>query len=79
MRTPERDNVIRHLKSQRIATGVHFMPVWRCIRCLLAFNRELPVSNKIWEMLLTLPLHVDLTPDEVDRVANAVRQVLDRT
>ena len=78
MRTTDRDNVIRHLKSQRIATGVHYMPL-SLHPLFAAFNRELPVSNKIWETLLSLPLHVDLTDDEVDRVAAAVREVLDRT
>ena len=76
MRTTDRDNVIRHLKSQRIATGVHYMPL-ALHPLFAAFNRELPVSNKIWETLLSLPLHVDLTDDEVDRVAVAVREVLE--
>jgi perosamine synthetase len=76
MRTKDRDNVIRHLKSQRIATGVHYMPL-ALHPLFAAFNRELPVSNKIWETLLSLPLHVDLTNDEVDRVTEAVRKVLE--
>ncbi len=76
MRTADRNAVIRYLKSQRIATGVHYMPLSQ--HPLFAqFNRDLPISNKIWESLLTLPLHVDLTNDEVDRVADAVRRVLE--
>jgi perosamine synthetase len=75
MRTPNRDDVIRHLKSHRIATGVHYMPL--SLHPLFAsYNRDLPVSNNIWETLLTLPLHVELTDEEIDRVADAVRDVL---
>ena len=75
MRTSNRDDVIRYLKANRIATGVHFMPL--SLHPLFAsYNRDLPVSNTIWETLLTLPFYVDLTDDEVDRVADAVRNVL---
>jgi perosamine synthetase len=72
IRSADRSNLIRYLKSQRIATGVHYMPL--SLHPLFAeFNREVPVSNKIWEYLLTLPLHVDLMDEEIDRVADAVR------
>ena len=75
LRTSNRDDVIRYLKSKRIATGVHFMPL--SLHPLFAsYNRGLTVSNKVWETLLTLPLHVDLTDEEVDWVSAAVRDVL---
>lgn len=75
MRAPNRDNVIRHLKSRRIATGVHYMPL--SLHPLFAsYNRDLPVSNEIWQTLVTLPLHVELTEEEIDRVAEAVRDAL---
>ena len=75
MRTTHRDDVIRHLKLRRIATGVHYMPL--SLHPLFAsYNHDLPVSNNIWETLLTLPLHVELTDDEITRVADAVQEVL---
>ena len=75
MRTPDRDSIIRHLKSERIATGVHYMPL--SLHPLFAsYNKSLPISNKIWETLLSLPMHVDLTNVEIDRVADAVHAAL---
>jgi perosamine synthetase len=75
VRTPERDRLIRHLKSQRIATGVHYMPV--ALHPLFAqFNRDLPVSNRLWEELLTLPFHNELADEEVDRVSSAISDAL---
>jgi dTDP-4-amino-4,6-dideoxygalactose transaminase len=78
MRTPKREDVIRHLKSRRIATGVHYMPL-SLHPLFSSYNRDLPVSNKIWETLLTLPLHVELTEEEIDRVAEAVGDALAET
>ena len=71
VRTQERDRLIRHLKSECIATGVHYMPL--SLHPLFAgFNRDLPVSNMLWEQLLTLPLHPELTDQEVDRTCAAL-------
>jgi perosamine synthetase len=71
VRTLERDRLIRHLKSERIATGVHYMPLG--LHPLFAeFNRDLPVSNSLWDQLLTLPFHPELTDEEVDRTCGAL-------
>ena len=74
IRSSDRDTLIRHLKSRRIATGVHYMPL-SCHPLFSSFDNKLPVSNKIWKTLLTLPLHVDLTNDEIDRVIDAINEV----
>jgi perosamine synthetase len=75
MRTSKRDAAIRYLKSKRIATGVHYMPV--SLHPLFAkYNHDLPVTNRIWETLLTLPLHVEMTDEEIDRVSDAVGEFL---
>lgn len=71
IRTPNRDEVILHLKERRIATGVHYMPL--ALHPLFSeFNKELPVSNTVWEQLLTLPLHTELADEDVNRVAAEV-------
>jgi perosamine synthetase len=74
IRSSDRDTLIRHLKARRIATGVHYMPL-SCHPLFSSFDNRLPVSNKIWKTLLTLPLHVDLTNDEIDRVIDAINEV----
>jgi len=72
IRTRHRDHVIRCLKNQRIATGVHYMPL--SLHPLFAdYNKQLPVSNAVWEELLTLPLHTKITDEEVDKVSAALR------
>jgi perosamine synthetase len=72
IRTKRREHLIRHLKRQRIATGVHYMPM-SLHPLFTAYNQDLPISNMLWQDLLTLPLHAELTDQEVDRVVEAVK------
>ena len=37
------------------------------------FDDAIPVSMKIWEELVTLPLYVGMTDEEVEIVINAVK------
>lgn len=71
LRTPDRDAVIRRLKKNRIATGVHYMPLHA--HPLFKLNRDsVPNSRRIWPTLLTLPLHAALTSAEVDHVVHSL-------
>lgn len=75
VRTKERDRIIRHLNSQRIATGGHFMPLG--LHPLFSeYNQDLHVSNAVWEELLTPLFHLELTDDEVNRVGVALGEAL---
>lgn len=67
IRVEDRDNLLIHLKSKRIATGVHFYPL--TLQPLYRkYNIDCNVANTIWREFLTLPSHADLTNEEVDFV-----------
>ena len=73
IRCKKRDELIIHLKSKGIATGVHYMPL--TLHPLFKEHAaECPVSNKIWETFITLPLHADLTDGEIDYVVDALEE-----
>lgn len=72
LRVERRDELISHLKENDIAPGVHYFP------CHLHtfykdFKAEVPVTERIWENLLSLPMYPDLSEDEIDRVIQGVR------
>lgn len=68
IRSGQRDALIRHLKRNGVATGVHYMPL--TLHPLFAAHAgSAPVAERIWHSFLTLPLHVDLSDDDVDYVA----------
>jgi perosamine synthetase len=67
----ERDAMIRHLKERGVAPGVHYYPInlhpyYRDIKAVV------PIANEIWKRIITLPLHLALSPEDQDRVIEAV-------
>jgi dTDP-4-amino-4,6-dideoxygalactose transaminase len=72
VRDRRRDGLMRHLKQSGIASGVHYIP--NHIQPLFAeFASSLPVTEQIFEEILTLPLYVEMTDDDIGRVVDAVR------
>jgi len=72
IKTPHRDGLNLYLKEKSIATGVHYMP-----NHLQPYYRKqskvtLPMAERIWTQLLTLPLYPALTDEDVKYVIDAI-------
>jgi|WetSurMetagenome_2_1015567.scaffolds.fasta_scaffold153129_1 perosamine synthetase len=67
-----RDAMIRHLKERNIAPGVHYYPI-NLHPVYKDVKSEVPISNGIWKRIVTLPLHLGITPEDQARVIEAVR------
>jgi perosamine synthetase len=72
IKTPYRDKLNLYLKEKGIATGVHYMPIHLQPFYRKQFKVTLPVAERVWTQLLTLPLYPDLTDDEVDYVIESI-------
>lgn len=72
IKAEERDDLSVYLREHGINTGVHYKPIhlYRCYG-----NRPaLPVAEKVFPEILTLPLYPGLTDDEVIFIIEAVRR-----
>src|SRR5262245_6419729 len=67
-----RDRLMAHLKTAGVATGVHYIPN-HLQPAFRAFGSPLPVTEQIFEEMVTLPLFYEMTDEEVDCVIGAVR------
>jgi perosamine synthetase len=61
------------LKDRGVGTGVHYIanhiqPFFR------QYSAPLPVTDKIWNEIITLPLYYDMKDSDVDLVVNSVRE-----
>ena len=67
-----RDDLIAHLQKQRISAGVHYFPnhLYSLYR---QFRADVPVTERVWRRLVTLPLYPGMTDNDVERVVDAVR------
>ncbi len=72
LRCRRRDQLIAHLKSRHVATGVHYMPI-PMHPLFHKYPAHYPVARELWQSFVTLPLHADLTNAEVDYVVDATR------
>jgi perosamine synthetase len=70
-----RDALMLHLKGLGIGTGVHYIP--NHLQPLFQTPRVcLPVTESVFEEILTLPLFFEMTDGEVDSVIAGVRAFL---
>ena len=73
VRLEHRDALALWLQEQGISTGVHYKP----IHLYPLYNKySLPVAEREWPRLLTLPLFPALTSDQVSHVCEKVREGL---
>jgi dTDP-4-amino-4,6-dideoxygalactose transaminase len=75
----DRQAFIAHLKSREIAAVHHYVPLHSSPagRKHGAARGELPVTDDIWQRLVRLPLHMDLSDADVDRVIAACVEFLE--
>ena len=71
VRTERRNEFIKHMHSCGVSAGVHYKPL--NLHRIFGRYRELPVTDRIWGSLVTLPLFPDMTDDEMEQVIDAVR------
>lgn len=70
----QRDQLIDQLSERGIATGIHYFPNHKLTK--FKPNYELPQADLAGEQMLTLPLHVDLTEEDVRYVCENLKALL---
>jgi dTDP-4-amino-4,6-dideoxygalactose transaminase len=73
---PQRDRLAEHLQTQGIQTGVHYplpLHLQPALRSLGYQRGDLPITEHLAGQILSLPIFPEMTADEVDMVAAAVR------
>ncbi|MBI1293807.1 aminotransferase class I/II-fold pyridoxal phosphate-dependent enzyme [bacterium] len=75
VRSPERDSLAAHLRSQGIGTLVHYPQPVHCqpaYRDRIAVHGDLPHSEAAAAQVLSLPIFPEMTDADVDAVVSAV-------
>ncbi len=76
-RVPDRARVQQQLTAMGIETGIHYpIPAHRQAPYLCFADRPLPVSEAAADEVLSLPLFPHLRADQVDRVCDALSEVV---
>ena len=67
-----RDNLRKYLLNNNIEVGIHYKPNHMLSKYKTDYS--LPVSEKVYKKILTLPCHVDLTVDEQTKVIEKIKE-----
>ncbi len=73
-----REEVMKHLTEQDIACGIHYpvpLPNMPAYAHLGYAAHQFPVASGMAGKILSLPMHADLTDDDVDLVIQEVRRI----
>lgn len=74
MQCDRRDDLSEFLAKNGIATSVHFKPLSEMTYWKKAVKNALPVTDKVWVKLLSIPVHNALTDKEVDYIIEKVKE-----
>ena len=78
VRVANRDEVRQHLQAAGIQTGIHYPVALPFLPAYARLNhkpQDFPVAHKQMTEIFSLPMHGDLTPDQIDFVVEKVREV----
>jgi dTDP-4-amino-4,6-dideoxygalactose transaminase len=72
LKTTKRDNLRNFLLEHNIECGVHYKPNHLLSKYYIDYS--LPTTERIYEQILTLPCHFDLTNDEQNFIINKIKE-----
>lgn len=74
IQTNDRDGLAKYLNDNGVSTGIHYpVPVHRQ-PCMEAGDVTLPVTDKVVDRILSLPMHPQLTDDQIEFVAEKIQE-----
>ena len=71
VKVDHREAFMKHLNDRGVSTGMHYIPN-HLYDLYKPYRTPLPVTERVWSRLVTLPLFPDLTDVEADTVIDAV-------
>jgi perosamine synthetase len=71
VRVQERDRFIDHMLANGVSAGVHYKPL--NTYDIFGPRQDLPVTDKVWRTLVTLPLYPGLSEEDQDKVIATVK------
>jgi len=72
VRLDRRDDLINHLRDRSVSAGVHYLPN-HLFALYRGYRADVPVADRVWKRLVTLPLYPGMTDGDVERVVEGVR------
>jgi perosamine synthetase len=72
LKTDRRDELIDFLRDRGIGTSVHYYPN-HLFELYRPYRAGVPITEEIWQKIITLPIYPSLTDEQVQTVIEGVR------
>jgi dTDP-4-amino-4,6-dideoxygalactose transaminase len=75
-----RDGFIQQLKEAKIGTSVHYVPIHHhpyYQRVLGVRSTDFPMTNSVYQGLVSLPLYTKMSAQDLQRVTDSVMRIVD--
>ncbi len=72
LKTDRRDELMDFLAARGIGTSVHYYPN-HLFKLYRPYSADVPVTEEVWQKLITLPIYPSLTSDQLETVIEGVR------
>ena len=76
IRTTRRDELKQYLEKQNIQTAIHYpnsLPFLDCYKSLNYLLSDFPVSSKIQNEILSIPMYAELTKEQISTISNSIK------
>jgi len=68
-----RKNFMNKMRNNGIETGIHYLPIHK-MSAYKSFSKPLPITEKVSNKIVSLPIHPNLSNDDVTRIINLVNK-----
>ena len=68
-----RDGLYQHLEANGIDSNVHYYPN-HLLRLYRVYTTRLPVTEREWQRILTIPLYPDMSFEDQDRITESIKE-----
>jgi len=77
--SPKRDSIMKALSEKGIASAVYYpipLHLQKCYKSLGYRKGEFPVTERLAEQVLSLPMYPELPPEDVDLICGTIQEAL---
>ena len=75
----DRDTIFKALKAEGIGVNVHYMPIHLhpyYKNNLGTYNGMMPVAEKVYKQIITLPIFPTMTEKDIEEVVNSIKKII---
>ena len=73
IRVKNRKKFVKEMNREKIETGIHYKPIHKMT--YYKNERKLPITEKIGNEVVSIPIHQNLTESETDRIIKTINRL----